>query len=811
MNRDLQIEWLMACLAPWTVSPHPNFSEDDVAGASRLALVTEMRLDRESGRYGNADYSESALWPERLVAAARSSIEANTQVAAIELLWELAFDDSLPAGARTAAALYGSVGLADVDHADKAVGRLTRLIAELEMPANGGDTPTFGLLLGALHLQLSARNYDIGAFEDARAAADAALRWLPQAAERHYDKFSVSRGISWGSSTVQRDVAKSMKQHAISTKSLLEGISGELWVSVVRSRINWVDARLRSVSAARDEMVVRDAFEKRFDSTSGARVFAREAPYERGYSVLLIAELSGSVSRIRSERESLGKVLLVSSRQDVHATAEAVKLLRQAKATKPLESAVRWLRGQGPSNVLRIDSERILERGQRLANVTEADLIVLAASADYLLPEDLRLAVQIAANYPNAERRAGQAGWSIQDKMWKAISKLVEDSGEDEFVAVLAIEALESGEVNQPMSTTIGQALEKLDWALVTSETAKRFKTWLQMLPDASDRDENEYVRFVLRERFPNEAVALLPSPVGRLALLADEGLGDGQDASDIDKASLELSQFLKAEAANSIDGRISFGGTSTADVAAAFAIRFSDDRVWETLTEYLSDARVHAQLKQRALDRIASFSNAVPQNIQSRLKSSWAGVIDSKRDDGMFGEPPLPVFAAAVRAGGSIGAITEQDALDSVMALAAANEQARIQAARTIPYVLDLGDPTWGHTLLLQMARDSNPDVRAAAGQSMVLSLRANSGLNGAVHERVLTLLSEDGIRVPLGVLHGIQRAVSTTDLPDTLTDLMKHVARVAESHTVPRVVRKAAAHAVELFQGKSEVVSKT
>ena len=37
-----EVEWLVATLAPWAVSPHPNFRQSKISGAASLALVTEM-------------------------------------------------------------------------------------------------------------------------------------------------------------------------------------------------------------------------------------------------------------------------------------------------------------------------------------------------------------------------------------------------------------------------------------------------------------------------------------------------------------------------------------------------------------------------------------------------------------------------------------------------------------------------------------------------------------------------------------------------------------------------------------------------
>lgn len=62
-----EVEWLVAALAPWTVSPHPNFRDDEVTGAAALALVTEMR-DRSERHNVQPEGDSSSDWRDILVA-----------------------------------------------------------------------------------------------------------------------------------------------------------------------------------------------------------------------------------------------------------------------------------------------------------------------------------------------------------------------------------------------------------------------------------------------------------------------------------------------------------------------------------------------------------------------------------------------------------------------------------------------------------------------------------------------------------------------------------------------------------------------
>lgn len=68
------IEWVVATVAPWAVSPHPNFSNPRPTAAETLALVTENRFQHERARY---DFmrGEDDAWKWELVEAAAASLD----------------------------------------------------------------------------------------------------------------------------------------------------------------------------------------------------------------------------------------------------------------------------------------------------------------------------------------------------------------------------------------------------------------------------------------------------------------------------------------------------------------------------------------------------------------------------------------------------------------------------------------------------------------------------------------------------------------------------------------------------------------
>ncbi|WP_320536652.1 hypothetical protein [Pseudarthrobacter sp. IC2-21] len=801
VNHD--IEWVVAALAPWTISPHPNFKENTITRVSELALVTERRDQRELDRYEVEEIRKGHEWQNELVEAARGSLFVETQDASTDTLWRLALKASLPLGARISAALYGSLGLTELERPDIAASRLMELFDHLSAGSNPREhSSSVRLGIAAVLQQRVARLEDACAYKEARVAVESVLKWLPSDTDTYDYDFPVSQGISWSAPKVQADIAASLRYHALASKAHLEQLSGDTWVQVVTGRGSWVDERLSSRAAERDGMMLRDSFEKFFESTSGTRYLMRDEASEKGYAALLVAELAGHTSRVRNCREALAKVILLEEHEDVHNAREALRLLRQSRATKSLQSVLKWIRSQGPTAALKADAERVINRASDAKWVTEADLSVMEAASDFLSPTDLSRAISATFLLSETEQLSGRANWAVQEKMWKTIARLVPGSGEDDLIATRAAQHLTDPKIlSQPFSSTLAKVVEAVDWTSVGPETLKSWKAWIASDAEA-EPDEEELRRISAHFILGNVPNIESVQGIERAAFLADNGLPNGDDPEVVEEARSSIVTALAAEAEAARTGVLSFGGLSTSNVAAAFAFRFSDTEVWIALSNFLTDPLVDAVFKDRALDRLASRPDDVPAPVRKALKLQWTSVISGARSDHFFGPKPLPVFAAAVRLGSALEIMSHTESLSSVLQLAASDDPARVEAARTIPFVLSSSDATWGHTMLLQLARDKNPEVRAEAGHSLVLSLRQHSEVIPAVRARITELIESDGIRVPLRILHAIQRLA-----PDQ--EELVHFTRPKldglnqDGH--PRIIRSAVREALARMEGES------
>jgi hypothetical protein len=653
------------------------------------------------------------------------------------------------------------------------------------------------LIVAAILQQLAARLDEVGQSVASSDTADLVLSWLPRANDTTFDDFEVSEGISWKANRVQRDIVDSIRSHAIAAKASAESFDGSTWVQVVRSRTSWVDLKMDRRDEARDALVLRDTFEADVEATSRTRSFMRDTAVDRGYDALLIAELSGHSGRIRNARESLGKIVFLSQRDQKGRAREAIRLLRQAGATKPLKSALSWVRSQGPVSDLRLDAELVLRRTATERWATEADLAVLDFAADFLDRAGLQRGIDSCLIYSDGEDSRGRSSWSVLDLTWKTIARLVPGSDRDDSVAALAGRFLHRPAVlTRPFTDTLARVVAALNWSSVSDSTKSEWSRWLEEAQaSVNDLETRELREAILASLDPDAE----PTPSTGIELAAQfaDGLITDSDGELWLQAKNNVLETLAAESANAHRGMYSFGGYSAANVAVAFAFRFQSDDVWQAVANFLTDPELDSVLKDPALDRIAARPGDVPPETRLSLASGWLGIVDGARDSHrFFSEVELPVNAPAIRAGAALGIVNENDAMRAVIALASASENSRVEAAKTIGYVFGLGDSTWGLVLLLQLSSDRNPEVRAAAGHSLVLGLAHAGDLHPLVHDRIDSLMREDGVRTPLSILHAIQRLSAAKD--NSVMELREEVMRLTSEQS-PRVVRGAALEAIE------------
>jgi hypothetical protein len=786
------IEWIAAALAPWTISSHPNFSTPSRNIAADLALVTEGREKRERplNKRATSTPSESIAdahpgWVIKLVSAASQAQTSDTQLAATIELIEISRDEFLPVGARAVAALFAAVSLADQDRSETAINILTDVIADRRLSDH--TSPSTAICFATIYLQIALRNYDLGKRSDALAAARSALSVLPSRTRNDLEEFPVSPGISWGSKTVQQDISSSVRSSATALVATVEDSDRSAWESVIKSRSGWISVRTALTERSRDTLVVRDEFERHIDALSGTTHFMRDRAQASAYNALLMAELSGNISTTRASREALGKILMLQPDRSTNDAQEALRAFRRSGADKPLQATLNWLRNDGPSVVLRNEAAHLLRFAESPA--TSETLKILEYAAEFLPAPLLDLGVRHALSYSVQPRVQFRADWSYEDATWKTISRLVDSSGSGPFIAGQLLSRLQSDRpINQLVAEKMALTLSRTEWEEVDKDTRSALIDWAEK---SEDDDANPIKNAILVS--DGQRAKHTPGTVDLIVALIN-----GHEAPD--PSSLEAStEFIRQSIADELEearqGSYSFGGLPILDLGVAFAAHFGSDVVWEACATALLDPSTHSMQKSAALDRLANSADKAPVSVTQLFSERWEELANVVPRTSLFNTSDLSVDAALVRACVALGVMNEPRAFEYVFSMSAESPMGRVEAARTLAYLVPLSSDS-AQALLMQLSRDSDPDVRAEAGYSLASTASRHSGVAGLVYRRLSELATADGVRVALRVLHGFQFLQQAGhSIPEPLVPV---VMGVASSGEAARVVRGAAQRVV-------------
>lgn len=799
-----EVEWLAACLAPWALGPHPNFSRDVVNGPSLLALCSDGRVG-DTERYQARLGEEVRQWEIPFVDTCRQSLFAETQAESVLGVAEFVMRSDLPLGARVAAALYASVGYSEMDQPEVSV----RILCELaEDPTTYAlDTGSSALCHAALQQQIAFRAYEAG--EDAAAgnAASMVERILATRGRLVFESFPVSKGISWSSRQVQRDIAATLRANSMRIQSQLEGARGGKWVGVVRRRPGWIEHRIDGKALGRGEAFVAEEFEKRINSISARRTIGgADEVIREGAAADLGAELAGDLGRALSARQALGQLLILRDADDDWAIAEGVRLLRHADSQNALESALRWIRWRGPNAALRGSAERILGRPSFPARIGRGDLAILRYAADLLGPEQLAVAIEAVPNHLGASGLRGGGGWKRREEVWSTIARLVPGSRLDDAVAKDALEFMESEHLDVTLVAAMHAVLAAVDWAQVESATIDGWVAWARERVVHVDFDDLAYE--IIMRLVPGdyaEAVLLRTDLELALAAVNNPELANELNGAAIARATQACVAALSGVRREAGEGVTSFGGPDPSELSAAFLARFPNDELWGALGDVLSDPRVDAQKKSRGLDRLVVSRVEIPPSVLEQLRSAWPHVAAVPSDDPFSASVVLPHLPAAIRAGAAFGILDRQELLSSVIELAASQVPVgRVEAARCVPVVVsNCGALEWGQVLLLQLSRDPDPLVVSEAASGLALVCSLPGGLDELVGARLTELLDSEGTLAPLSVLHGFQRAL--TDDAEGFRFPEDKVSAMAQGHPL-RVVRGAAGEVLQLAGRRRE-----
>jgi hypothetical protein len=782
----MRIEWLVAALNPRDIAPHLNFMrEDPPTQPGLLALLAQLRLaDYERLASGSwAPDSEAGSIESRLVRAVHKGLDPQAMaegIAELDVLARSELDDN---AAAVTAALFASVALSESDRHSDAV----RILELVDDRFTRLDTADVRFARAVLLQQLAFRRSEVGL--PSSDLANEALGLTADIRASELSTFRTSAGVRWRSSRTCSMILAEL--NAVADAHLVyvnEDLTSRDWVRLVRSPAPELDLLVRRSAARGMSRYLAELFESRTRST--ARTFYTEDPVEGAvYHALLHYELVGAGPAARTWRAELGRLRILRQGEldDVWSAQDGIRLLRQSEDVKTLDLALRHVRAGGPLRALAGDVRQVVSARTGPPKLRRADLRVLSAGAHLLTQEEASSALDGVLSTLGTEDDALTRRWEAPsvrfEAAWDAAVALAGPAERLDEVAMLLLEAARS--VNQQdelLVRALTRAASDIEWDGVMESTRS---LWAEWLADPGRSKPSTLLELVGPQvGVPPSSVVEDLSGVQRAATLLNRYFRTGQvpDFEQLGDAPQAVGERLRRIRNDAARGTYSFGAISAPDVAAGLALNFGVEHLWDPLVELLLDRRVSRSDKAAPLERLAGSDGPLPADVARRLGD---GVTDLLASPAMepFGGRALTPFPAALRLAAAHSLLSDERVLAEATRLGGSyGTDGRIEAARTLALLSRIGQGAdWITAMTLQLSHDEDPLVRGETGRGLASLARHSRKHADLIDQRLLDLLAEDGLIVPLLVLRGLQADGDRLDLPAAVA---RRVALVAKGH---------------------------
>ncbi|MFG2102797.1 hypothetical protein ACGFJ5_19595 [Micromonospora echinaurantiaca] len=777
-GNSLQIEWVVACLSPGDVAPHPNFRTDHVSGAELLALIAQFQWQEYEAyvELSAQNLETASLRAEPVLDAARRALDARTVSDGLAALVEVANSERKSFGQRAAAALLAAATASELDRPESQIELLYDLAVVISN-SNAGSPSSRRLAVAVLLHQCAFRALESNRLQDSRHFAEQAYSRLHGLGD-DWDEFPVSKGISWSPVDSQRRLAELIDGNA---KALLVTTGDRLdpsWTGIVRSPFP-----AASVSAVRDTTnalttVTEETFKQSYPTNRRVRTFGgRDTPLRLLYSSLLHAELTGNRGETARLRKLLGEVLAVRlagghAPGDSTRYTEAIRLLRQADSEDLLRRFLLAIRMQGPLDTLRDAAESLIEIRETQQFITSSDLAILDRAADLIAPEHSLRAVGLAVRYAGLPRDGRVAGsrvakWKRVETSLKVVSALVAGNGQIDMAEVvrlvMQIQDLEGLAGEQFVLSALANLTDTVEWDSVPSRLRAEWAR-LFYLDSADGLAIDALAAFSsLGQQAPDDVRGRLAGHELVAALIGGL-LGERPSTRDLERAVETVTDTLRKVQKDAARGQFVGYSWSPFLMAARLISRFSRNELWLPLVDALTDPSVARDEKMRALTALITDRHRVsmPPIVQERL-SAWSApdVRDDPRD--LFLVPSENFDGVWRNFCLAYDLTNPSESRASVLRDAGSRESAIRIAAVDSCFLAAVKDPSaeWPQVLLLQLSHDRDSSVRNRVSRGLgFLSTSPAVVLRGAIAERLAALLKEPGISIPMGALNGLIEA---------------------------------------------------
>lgn len=785
-----RMSWLAAVLSPSDVAPHPNFfSGEKITEESVVALLCV-------GRWQDLERALEALPgrdPQFLDSIRDSFIFDQSGDAALWLANYLeAAPYDLELAKRTAVALLTAVSFSELDRYREALAVLDSAIVH----ARADDTADGRLLLAALIQQRALRTWDLGDNEAASATAQEVSSLLSNFVIDDVSAFDLSLGVGWDSTQTVEDMRYALASAARGIIGRTELHGGDTWQAIVRSRPGY--RRFRSAQNAADsyDRFVIEQIESRFPD--GSTTYGATSADNSLWVALTGEELLGDPSA-RSTRAELGRMRFlqgVESGED-WLMIEAIGLLRQGRDQKRLRVVTRQAANSGPLASLRVALERFLFV-RPIHQFSVCEFIVLRAGASLLDVDQARDAYLMVRDYLGTLEHFPIAQLQRVEECFGALSELANMAGSNmKFAASMLHVASRLNDDQQLFFNAIARALQTFDWSLASENERLSWTEWLRLRPN-SDVDALALAQTVSIQIDapmpvrPDDGRAL---DLTTVAQYLDQWVINRRPVPTevLERGSQIVIDHLRDVREQAHKGVFTGYSVDGAFAAVVIARLTKSDDVWHAVSSFVSDPSVQQEDTQDALSAIAREPETVPPYVGAELRKSLDALLYATRS--VFGNDTVSPYPSALGAMVALGQLSVAETVTHVATLTGANVERSRSAACSVLYAyvkrVD-SSSIWATVLALQLAQDSSALVRAGAGRVLALVLLSDSPLRQIVLTRLLSLLSEDGLSIPMALLGELARLEAP--LPRDLQGRIGQLAVAARSSYVRRAAEQVA-----------------
>jgi hypothetical protein len=258
----------------------------------------------------------------------------------------------------------------------------------------------------------------------------------------------------------------------------------------------------------------------------------------------------------------------------------------------------------------------------------------------------------------------------------------------------------------------------------------------------------------------------------------------------DVDQEAVEgavpvVREALSADRRSAAQGSYSFG-TPIADIAAGLILYADASALWIDLADFLTDTAIPRLSRSSAFERLARELSEVPYVVKALFVDRATAVLEAPDH---FSESEIVPYPEALRFFGSHGLIGDVETLDLTARLAGMSGRGRQEAARTIAALSRKISSPWLLAFATQLSHDEDVEARANAGRCLAQLARSSSTVADFSSSRLVDLLKEDGLLVPVLVLRGLEEWGS--GLP---ADVRAQIEQLREVHPSRAVRRQAA-----------------